>query len=202
PVPTEGNTWGHYHATIVCEDWWLDGEPRPGLLLGFVGPKVETPAFAPDAADDAYLATVLATNDATLYEKLAAAGVPVMWAQGWIQQSMGEMDVSMETDHNGEYRSIFAKKHLGAHEDGHTRIWVQQEHANGTVTPLALDFHDQGGEHYGAEGQGYFHHAGTDHHAPLPGAYGKTAAVVYEGFDRTVSFGPAPDVLLPAAYHH
>lgn len=203
PVPEEGETWGHYHATITCDAWTLDGETLEDVILGFVGPKVQAPSFAPSTADNTYLATVLATNNQAIYGTFQAAGFDMMWAEGSVNQLADEgVEVFMSTDHNGEYLSIFDKKELGENHVPHLRLWSQPENVNGTFTPIGLDLHTDGGTHYGAEGQGYFHHARTGHHYPLPGAYGYTAAFMLEGFDVSFEVGPQPDVVLEEAYDH
>ncbi len=203
PVPEEGETWGHYHATITCESWRLDGQQLEDVLLGFVGPKVETPSFAPSSADNEYLATVLATSDPSVHTALQRAGFGTMEADGRLVQHAGQgVEVSMATAHNGEYLSIFDKKELGENHVQDLRLWIQLENVDGTTTPVALELDLEGGTHYGAQGQGYFQHVRTGHHYPLPGAYGHTAAFMLEGFDVSFQVGPQPDVALEDAYDH
>lgn len=204
PIPEEGNTWGHYHATLMCKAWTLDGEPlSEDVLFGFVGPKVQTPAFAEPTGDNEYLSTVIATNHEAIYERLQEGGVDAMWATGGIQHDPpGPVRVDMRTDHNGEYLSIYELNELGSFNQDTIRLWSQSENDNGTFTPIAVDMHVQGGTHYGAQQQAYFHHMATAHHWPLPGAGGNTAAVHYEGFNVQFAWGPTPNVALDAHYDH
>ncbi len=206
PIPQRGNTMGNYHATIICESWSVDGEPRTDRLFGFVGMKVETPPFGEPGPSHEYLVTVVATNDEDVAATLAAGGIHPMIASATVDgRSSGAgdlLDIHMETDHNGMYDSVFQRTDLGDLHAPWVRLWFQHENENGTFSPVALDMHSTGGIHFGAEGQGYFSHSGTDHHWPLPGAYGHTAALGYDGFDRTWSWGPAPLVFLTDAYVH
>lgn len=216
PTPTEGHTMGNYHATMWCESWTLDGAPRDPLFLGFVGMKVEPPAF--DAGPEAthhYVVTVIATDDEEVLARLNAAGIEAMRASATRETLPdGSLRIQMMTEKNGDYDSLFRPKPMGDMEATRVRLWWQQgyaghgggdgpheEHAEG-YRPLALDLVATGGEHFAAEAQGYFAHTGNDHHAPLPGAYGHSAALYYTGFDRAVEWGPRPDVRLDTAYVH
>ncbi len=202
PTPQEGNTWGHYHAALTCDAWTLDGDPLEDAILGFVGPKVQTPTFAPSPAGDAYLATVIATNHDDVYERLQQGGIDAMHAQASLETQEDTVRVQMVTDHNGEYLSVYQLDQIGPYTEDRIRLWFQQENTNGTYTPVALDMHVDGGTHYGSLEQGYFHHSGTAHHWPLPGAYGHTPAVHYDGFDVTLTWGPAPEVAHEDRYDH
>ena len=216
PVPEEGHTMGNWHATMWCEGWTLDGGPASDILFGYVGMKVEPPAFdAGPPATHHYLVTVIATNDDTILARLQAAGFGAMKASASREDLPdGSLRIQMHTDGNGDYDSIFRPKAVGAMEASRIRIWFQSTpdgHAHGHVEgaraegefrPLAIDLVSTGGEHLVAEGQGYFSHSGTEHHAPLPGAYGHTAAVMYDGFDRAFEWGPRPDITLSEAYVH
>lgn len=202
PVPEEGDTWGHYHATMVCESWTLGGETREDVVFGFVGPKVKTPGFAETSADDEYLVTVVATNDEAVLEDLQTRGVDAMHANASVERVGDQLEVSMRTAHNGEYLSIYRLNELGPIEDKRIRLWYQHERTNGTYQPIAIDVTREGGTHYGDQGEGYFHHQRTAHHWPLPGAYGHTAAVHYDGFDVSLAWGPSPNVTVEEAYEH
>lgn len=202
PKPQEGDTWGHYHATLVCETWTLDGETREDVVFGFVGPKVKTPSFATSSADDEYLATVVATNDEAVMADLQAHGVEAMHADASVERVGDQLEVSMRTAHNGEYLSIYRLNDLGPLEDERIRLWSQHETTEGDYRPIAIDLVRDGGTHSGDQGEGYFHHQRTAHHWPLPGAYGHTAAVHYEGFDVAFEWGPAPNVTLEEEYVH
>lgn len=216
PIPTKGKTMGNYHATMWCDAWSLDGEPRDDLFMGFVGMKVEPPAFDPDAAapTHSYLVTVIATNDDEVLARLQAAGFNATMATATREALPdGTLRIQMMTEGNGDYDSIFTPKEIGPNDATFIRLWWQQgynghdahaehaEHGMGFV-PIALDLARAGGMHDVAAANGYFSHSGTDHHAPLPGAYGHTAALMYTGFDAAFSWGPRPNVTLSDAYVH
>ena len=216
PVPTEGQTMGNYHATMWCEGWTLDGAPRDDLFIGFVGMKVEPPPFdSGPTATHHYLVTVVATNDDEVLARLQAAGIEAMKATASREPlAQGALRIQMMTEKNGDYDSLFKPRPFGEMTATRVRLWWQQgydghgggegahdAHGEG-YRPLALDLVATGGEHFVAEGQGYFAHSGNEHHAPLPGAYGQAAALYYEGFDRTLEWGPRPDVRLTTAYVH
>ncbi len=203
PVPAEGNTMGNYHATMMCEGWVVNGEARTGIHVGFVGMKVEKPTFSDDAPTHHYLVTVVATDDADIHAALMAGGIHATASTAsWETMADDAFRIRMATDHNGEYDSIFRKKALGDMGASHVRLWFQHANDDGGFTPVALDLMSEGGTHWGAEGQGYFSHMGTHHHDPLPGAAGKTAALLYEDFDRTITWGPRPVVTMREAYEH
>lgn len=212
---------GNYHATMWCEGWTLDGEALEEIFFGFVGMKVEPPAFD-DAALPAthhYLVTVVATDDETVLERLHAAGIAAMAATA-THEAMpdGTLRIQMRTEGNGDYDSLFKPQADGEMHAKRVRLWWQSTgvgdhahegeghvdgaHMSGAFRPVALDLVASGGEHHVAAAQGWFSHSGTDHHAPLPGAYGHTAGVLYAGFDRTFEWGPRPDVVLDLAYLH
>ena len=203
PTPTEGETWGNYHATMTCASWTVNGESRPDLLFGFVGTRVEEPPWGDGIPSRNYLVTVVATNDDEVLAALHAAGIHATLATGSIAPNGPLLETLLDTADHGRYESLFAPKELGAMPDGPIRLWFQQALEGGGYAPVALDLvHTPGGTHYGAEGQGYFGHWGTDMHGPQGGLGGKTAALAYTGFDRTITFGPRPDVVVEDAYHH
>lgn len=203
PVPEEGNTIGNYHATMMCDKWQWRGHDKPGLLFGFVGMKVETPPFSEPGPSHEYLVTVVATSGQDVAAALQDEGIQAMHAGGAIDIEMEDTYlVNMETDHNGVYDSIFKRKDLGDMDAPWVRLWFQHANDDGTFSPIALDMHTKGGAHFGAEGQGFFSHTETQHHEPLPGIAGHTAALGYDGFWRGFTWGPRPNVTLPDAYVH
>lgn len=215
PVPEEGNTMGNYHATMWCESWSLDGEPRDGLFFGFVGMRVERPEWSDDAPTHHYVVTVVATNDDDLLARLGAGGIQAFRATAdRVELPDGTLRIQMWTEGNGDYDSVFKPKADGEMHATHVRLWWQRPldghahghaegaHAEGAFEPVALDLVATGGEHLVAEAQGYFSHSGTDHHAPLPGAYGHTAAVMFRDFDRVIEWGPRTNITLGLAYAH
>ena len=205
PVPAEGNTIGNYHATFACDRWWLGGVEKPaGLVLGFVGMKVEPPPFDDPGSvpTRSYLITVIGAADEELLRLLNEAGFHAVPSTGLIENlPLGHRRTLLDTDGHGIYESLFVPKRMGEMTPGPMRLWWQHEAAGG-FRPIALDFVNDGGVHLAAEAQGTFTHTETHDHDPLPGAYGHTAALLYEGFGRTVSWGPRPDVTLEAAYIH
>lgn len=223
PIPEKGNTMGNYHATMWCEAWTLDGEPlAQGTFLGFVGMKVEDPGWlvmlnAPPPTHQ-YVVTVVATNDEELLARLRAGGIAATEATAQREELPdGTLRIRMFTEGNGDYDSLFKPKPFGDMHATHVRLWWQMPldgeghehghddgpHMAGAFRPVPLDLFATGGAHAVAEAQGYFSHSGTDHHAPLPGAYGHTAAILYTGFDRVVEWGPpVDDVALEWAYVH
>ena len=223
PIPENGNTMGNYHATMWCDAWTLDGAPRDDVFLGFVGMKVEDPRWFGDAGGAAqpthqYVVTVVASNDDEVLARLHAGGIAAMKATATRDELPdGTLRIRMFTEGNGAYDSLFKPKADGDMHATHVRLWWQMPlddaghehghddgpHMEGAFRPVALDLFAQGGAHAVAEAQGYFSHTGTQHHEPLPGAYGHTAAVLYTGFDRVVEWGPrVGDVTLDWAYVH
>ncbi len=216
PIPEKGSTMGNYHATMTCDTWTFRGEEKPDLVFGFVGMKIETPPFGTDGPTHQYLVTVIATSDSDVNAALHDAGFHPMLASATSITMPGDWNrIQMSTDHNGDYDSLFKPKAFGEMKATHVRLWFQIPNGaadctghecagDGTFTPIALDLLAQpGGRHFVAEGQGYFSHSGTNHHDPMPGAYGHTAAVQYREFERTFEWGPHPtEVRLTDAYEH
>lgn len=221
PVPTKGGTMGNWHATMMCEGWSLDGAEAASTFFGYVGMKVEPPVFdnASIPATHHYLVTVLATSDDALLARLQAAGFGATRSTAARETvADGMTRVQMWTEGNGDYDSLFRPKEVGEMTATRIRLWFQSipeghgghhepdaeraDRATGEFRPIALDLVSTGGTHLTAEGQGYFSHSGTAHHAPLPGAYGHIAAFGHSGFDRTFEWGPRPDVVLREAYLH
>lgn len=216
PIPERGNMMGNYHATMWCASWTLDGVALPAdTFVGFVGMRVERPEWSDEAPTHHYLVTVVATNDASVHARLHAGGIAAMNATA-ARATLpdGTVRIQMWTDANGAYDSVFRPVPHGDMHATHVRLWWQASasdaphahaegaHASGEFRPVALDLLATGGSHAVAAAQGYFSHTGTDHHAPLPGAYGHTAATSYDGFDRAFAWGPPNDVTLDQAYVH
>lgn len=217
PIPPKGDTIGNYHATVWCEGWTLDGAPVDDLIFGFVGMKVEPPVFdvGSEPATHHYLVTVIASNNEDVNARLNAAGIAAIPATAERMVAPdGTLRIQMWTEGNGDYDSLFKPKEMGDNTATRVRLWWQEGYGHGGdhgvraaseehgYRPLALDLVTTGGTHYVAEAQGYFSHSGTAHHAPLPGAYGHIAALMYDGFDRVFEFGPRPDIAIPEAYDH
>ena len=203
PVPSEGNTWGNYHATVLCEIWTFNGVDKPGLVLGFVGAKVEPPAFdTGPPAQRHYLVAVVGTSDAEVNEALQAAGLEGEELTGLAADENGLFHTLLTTHHHGEYETLFVPEDLGTTEPWTKRIWWLEGNDDEGYVPFALDLTDTAAVHRVAQVQGYFGHWGTDMHGPQGGLSGHTAALLYEDFDRTVTLGPRPDVVLSERYHH
>jgi hypothetical protein len=204
PVPREGHTWGHIHVTLWCESWTFNDDPRPGLVFGYVGAKVEEPPFGDDVPSRSYLTTLVAVNDPEIRQALQSIGVEAMDATATMDFDGTRLHTVLETHHHGTYETLFLVKELGKMPEEPFRLWWQVDNGDETAVPVALDLsHTPGAVHYGAEGQSYFAHTGTHMHGPQGGLAANTAAVAWVGHDRTIVFGPrADDVLLPEIYYH
>lgn len=204
PIPEEGETWGNYHATVTCESWTFNGQPKEDLVFGYVGTRVTAPPF--DAQEEAkrhYVITVVGSSDEEVNTALREAGFEGDPTTGSIADDGTRVDTLLRTDSHGEYETIFPTERYGEAGDWTKRLWWQHETENGSYVPMALDLDDTGAVHRVApRGAGYFGHWGTDMHGPQGGASANSAAILYEGFDRVITFGPRPDVALDAAYHH
>lgn len=202
-VPEEGDTWGNYHATVVCRDWSRDGDALEGHVFGFVGARVEPQPFDPGPpAERHYIITVLATSDHALHEFLHAQGFHASMTKGTAEwRAEGLFHNLLDTEDHGVYESLFRTGEAGP-MPGTMRLWYQKENGDGSFSPLALDMANTGGTHLWAEPNGYFSHLRTHDHDPIPGAAGQIAGLVYAGFDRVVTLGPRPDVRLEEAYIH
>lgn len=204
PVPEEGSTWGNYHGTAVCKRWTFNGAEKPGLVFGFVGARVEDPAFlaGPGAARN-YLVTVLGTSDDEVNAAMRVAGYEGESLTGSLVSEAAVTHTLLTTGSHGEYDTRFIPKEFGETEARTKRIWWQMhDHETDEIVPVALDLRDTPASHWIAEAQGYFGHWGTEMHGPQGGISGHTAAVLFESFDRVVTFGPRPDVKLADMYHH
>lgn len=219
PIPGEGRTLGNWHATFVCEGWTLRGADKAGALVGLVGARVEPPPFdeGPPAARH-YLITAVASDDEDIRAAFHEGGIPAMGATHARTATAELLRIQMWTEANGDYDSIFLPKDMGAMEPDRFRFWFQHNgeghdhthadeggpewRATGEFHPYAIDLAIGGaGRHVVAEANGYFTHSGSGHHNGVP-ATANTAALLYEGFDATLEWGPRPDVALAAAYVH
>jgi hypothetical protein len=202
---TAEETMGNYHATVVCEGWTLDGMALEGHVFGFVGMKVEPPAFdTAEPADRHYLVTVLGTSDRGLHEFLHGAGFHATSASGLAEFGAGGMFHNLlDTTDHGVYESWFKAVEVGEAPQ-RIRLWWQMENEDGTFSPISLDMANDAGRHLRGEGTaGYFSHLRTEDHAPLPGAVGEIYGLAYAGLDRTITLGPRyPDMKLEEAYVH
>lgn len=178
--------------------------------------KVEPPPFDPGPpAVRHYLVTILTASDDGLLALLQGAGFGAEVAAGTASHENGVFHNLLDTTVNGVYEAVFKTKEMGPTRDGIVRLWWQMPadavrgdphhvggHVEGPVRPIALDLHTRGGTHLAAEGQGSFSHLWTEDHPPLPGIAGHTAGLAYEGFDRVLTLGPRPDVVLEEAWAH
>lgn len=216
PSPDPGETFGNWHATVLCESMTFRGRALEPAFFGYVGERVERPVFDTSTGpepDHHYLVTVVAVADDELLRAFHDAGIQAMKASATWEDIGGGFDrILMTTELNGAYDSVQSWKAWGE-PTAHTRVWFQdtgKELPHGAeghtphmdATPTSFDMWTTGGEHIVAEGQGYFSHSGTQHHGGLPGA-GHTAALGYRDFDRTWTWGPSyPDVKLTQVWDH
>lgn len=204
-VPEEGNTMGNWHVTMMCGSTTAGGGRMVAdHVFGFVGMRVEPPPFdTGPAVERHYLVTVIASNDAGLRERLHDRGFHAVDVAGHVGvQDNGLFHNVLDTAGHGVYESYFSPIEAGEMPASY-RLWFQRDNGDGTFSPVALDVQNAGGTRLRAEGfYGTFTHLETEDHSPLPGAAGESPGVGYTGFDRVITFGPAPNVTMDEAYIH
>ncbi|MCA1812904.1 MAG: hypothetical protein LC624_03000 [Halobacteriales archaeon] len=202
-VPSEGKTWGNWHVTILCDAWQYDGKDVPGLVFGFVVTKVEQPPFDTGPPGPRYIMNVLATGDHGMHEALHKLGFHASTTTGTSEWTAPDVYHNLlDTADHGVYESIFHTSPFGDVPQNLTRLWFQRMNDDSTFTPIALDLWLHGGKHLIADPDGYFSHLRTQDHAPIPGAVGNIAGLVYQDADVTLKLGPVADVKLDKAYEH
>lgn len=203
-IPEDGNTMGNWHVTMTCGSSTLDGRALQDHVFGYVGMRIEAPAFDDGTpVDRHYLVTVIATNDPAFRELLHHRGFHATDATGHVgMQDTGLFHNVLDTADHGVYEAYFSPEPAGDMPASY-RLWFQKDNGDGTFSPIALDLLNDGGSRLRAAGAyGSFTHLETEDHAPLPGAGGESPAVAYTDFARSITPGPAPDIRLDEAYIH
>lgn len=203
--PTEGKTWGNWHVTVTCDAWQYDDKPLDkSFVFGFVVTKVEQPPFDTGPAGPRYIVNVLATQDQAMQMFFHEHGFHATLIQASANEwpAPGVYHHLLDTTDHGRYESIFDTKAAGDAPQNLTRLWWQRANGDGTFTPIALDLQPHGGKHLEADPNGYFSHLNTTDHAPVPGAVGNIAGLIYQDVDFTLKLGPVAPVKLDKAYVH
>ena len=216
-VNTGGGLAGIYHATFLCKTYDLDGQAGSDLMMGFVGVRVEPPPFDPGGADKQYLVSVFTAGNEDVHHALMDMGFELHTGKGIIEPLGAFLHQQLDDEMHGVYDTRFVPKDVGPAKGGVTRLWLivgseHHDHAaaaapgNGGGSfyhPIAIDMANTGGEHLVAEqGEAAFTHLRTDDHGVVPGAAGNVAAQAWMGFDRVLTMGPMPDVMLEQTWEH
>ncbi|MGQ0534837.1 MAG: hypothetical protein ACT4PT_02060 [Methanobacteriota archaeon] len=193
------------------------------LKWGWVGIAILAPPWDDSGIERQYLVADLSFSDWDLVERVQAAtgthasrmldGAVEWLAPGVFHQLMDDEDHGIFQTHSllREYRDLPART---------TRFWMlvseDDRHlhggdelggeigAEGRFRPVSFDLVDtEGAGHFVSyDGTAVLSHTRTEAHGARPGAAGNLAAVLYDGFARTMVPGPAPDLVLEKTWLH
>lgn len=223
PLPTEGELSGIYHAAFSCASHAIDGVEKGPLAGGYVGIRVQPPAFDPGGAARHYVVVTFATDSEEVNGLLTEAGYHVAASNVVVEDQGPLLHTVLDDAEHGVYEVLFQPVEAGPKEDGIVRLWIQlgaeehhgdvraQAHDAPQIKPVALDLVDVGGTHVHAQDTSavFSHTRTTDHDqdlgfavVPIPGAGGNTGGLGYYGFSRTITVGPWPGVAFEEAWDH
>jgi hypothetical protein len=225
-VPITGPATGIWHMSVICDTYDYQGE-KHRLIWGWVGVKVLPPPSDDGTVTRQFILADLSFGDPGIQEALVTGpGFHVSHTIGATIEWIGLGDVIhtvMQDTSHGKFETFAGLKEYRALDLPDTRFWFPvstmadhgHEGASETETwkPKSLDFvHevDSPAEHWVVnENARAFAHTKDQPVAEgvtVPGIehYGYTgAAVLFQRFDRSMTFGPAPDdVLLDTTWTH
>jgi len=203
---------GIFHAALVCDTWSLGGEEHQAFRAGFLGVRVEQPAFDPGDGDHGYIVAVLGFDAPEVREAFVARGLHASEGTASVAYEGPLLHAMLDTAEHGVDDAYWLPEDAGAVPQRVVRLWMVVDasgHAHGegpqgTLVPRSLDLvMGPSVKFLAPQGQAYYSHTRTHDHEPLPGGYGNAAGLAFTGFDAVLRVGPAPTgVALPAEWHH
>lgn len=223
--PITGPATGIWHMSVICDTYDYEGAKKT-LMWGWVGVKVKPPPWDDGTVTRQFILADLSFNDPDIQEILTKGpGFHVSHTIGATIEWIGDSDVIhtvMQDTSHGKFETFAGLKEYRALELSDTRFWfpvsTMEDHGHETddeeekFRPRSLDFTHKvtaPAEHWVVnENARAFAHTKDQPVAEgvnVPGVehYGYTgAAVLFQTFDRTMTIGPAPDVLLDTTWTH
>lgn len=225
PIPPGGATNGIWHASVVCDSYSYQGEERGSLQWGWVGMKIQPPAWDTSGIERQFFIADLSFMDEEIVGSIrdtASVHASVTWGSRieWLAPSV--MHTVLDDEEHGVFETHARMKAYRAFEPQPTRFWMLAaqggdhgheaeayaeaevgSEAAVTYRAVSFDLVTSGGEdHMVADVTGILSHTRTDAHGAVPGAAGNLAAVLYTGFERTIVLGPSPDIVFNATWTH
>lgn len=216
PIPPGGATWGIWHITTICESYAVDGVAQDGpLRWGWVGIRVYAPPWDTSGIERQYFVADLSFGDDELVKRSQAGGVHASRLLDakidWVAP-MTLHTVLDDEDHGVFETHAKMKDHRDLTIEP-IRFWMLIPvdgggHAHGDAPaggyrPISFDLVQSGsGKHLVVDGTGWLSHTRTDAHGAVPGAAGNVGGMLWTGFDRVLTPGPAPNITLAQTWTH
>lgn len=221
PIPPGGATTGIWHTSLVCKSYNYNGEERGVLEWGWVGVRIYPPPWDDGTIKRQYFVADLSFPDEEILKDLKTAnGVHVsktldakvnLYANLVLHTILDDEDHGVFETHGAleewtpkdvETMRFWMLVSTAGHAHGHGAM--DAEGATPKYRPISFDIKNEGqGKYYTIEPTGWLSHTRTDAHGAVPAATGNVGGMLYSGFDRTVTLGPAPqDILLEKTWTH
>lgn len=217
-IPPGSATWGIWHISLECDSYTYQGEERGAIEWGWVGVKIHPPEWDTSGIERQFFVADLSFPDEDILKELQGKAVHASTTWGakieWL--APGVMHTVLDDEEHGVFETHSKMKDYRALETQPIRFWMlvatdgSHEHGGGsdasaatTYKAISFDLVDNGGEkHLVSDTTGFLTHTRTDAHGAVPGAGGTLQAVLYTGFDRTIAFGPSPDLVFEKTWTH
>lgn len=217
PIPPGGATTGIWHISGVCDSYAYNGEERGALEWGWVGVRIYPPPWDTSGIERQFFIADLSFMDEEIVQALRDATdihASVTWGSKveWLAPNV--LHTVLDDEEHGVFETHAKMKAYRAYEPEPIRFWMLaaeggHEHgadggaAEATWRAVSFDLATTGGEeHLVADVTGVLSHTRTDAHGAVPGAAGNLAAVLYTGFERTITIGPSPDLVFMETWTH
>lgn len=217
PIPPGGATWGIWHISLVCDSYSYQGEERGELAWGWVGVKIHPPAWDTSGIERQFFVADLSFPDPDILGELQdhAVHASETWNAKveWLAPDV--LHTVLDDEVHGVFETHSKMKEYRAFEPEPVRFWMlvsaDGSHEHGDLSTaiaegyraISFDLATSGGDsHMVADITGVLSHTRTDAHGAVPGAAGNLAAVLYTGFDRTLSMGESPEMVFTKTWTH
>ncbi len=226
PSSSSGSMGGHGHETAPQDGEAAESADHHGPLeWGWVGVRINPPEWDDSGIEHQfYIPDLSFMNkqivDVLREELLIHASLMLDGKIDWVgpaavHQVMDDEDHGVFQTHATmkEYKDFEVERMRfwlyvdmsGNYNYGHDHLEGEDPDAGHGYMPVAIDLVNnvEGATHYTAvDGLAFLSHTRTNHHGEAGGAAGNTGAVLFEGFDRTLTIGPMPDVHLEDTWLH
>jgi hypothetical protein len=212
PPPTSGTS-GVWHMSVVCDHASYEGQVLKEFKWGWVGVRIMPPPWDNSTIDRQYFVPDFSFAEERIVERMRnethlhvskMLGGTVERGQGGIVRAL------LDDEDHGVFDTRFPPKDAVPEGRGPMRLWflVSNSHSHEqsapSYRPLAIDVQDSGAvmRSNSHDTAAWFTHSRTTMHWPLPFGAGNVAGLLYEGLDRTMTWGPRPNVTLDKTWLH
>lgn len=218
PIMSKKGTTGIWHTSLVCKSHVFNGKHMGAYEGGWVGVRVEPPAWDTSGIKRQYFVADLSFNQGDIVSLIhEATGL----------HASRNLDSKVDFPAPNVLHTLLDDEDHGVFQtDGKMKDWTPKDsmdkmrfwmlinpgghgHAGSEGTqpkceciPIAFDLDSTSGKYLVFDGTGYLSHSRTDAHGNEPVAHGNVGGMAFLGFDRTMTVGTIPDVVLTETWLH